>query len=406
MAKRMKVLLVHEYYRSSSPSGEDKVFEREKALLEQKGINVEPLIFKNDHIGTPEGPSILKTALYTPWSPLGKVLVRKAIEAFHPDLVHFHNTFPVISQSAIIQASKMGVATILTFHNFRSFCAQALLMGPDHICEQCLGRYPWPALRNRCYRGSLLATVPLFMNITLHRWLGTWQKHVDRFIVLSDFNRKKFIEAGFPPDKIRVKPNFFTTSFFQIPEKSLYDWVFIGRLGTEKGVQYLPEVWDRLGKSAPVLHLLGDGPERTALQKQIDRLKLNNKMILHGHCKTHKVNEMLAKSSLMIFPSICYEGFPLVIGEAYAAGVPVAASNIGAPASIVRDKITGVHFQPGDVDDMFNKLISLRNKPELLIKMGVNARKEYEEKYTPDNNYEIISKIYKEALALNRFSQS
>lgn len=404
--KVLKILLVHEYYRSSSPSGEDKVFERELKLLGENRVDVETLIFKNDDIGTPQGPSVLQTAMFTPWSPLGKKLVREAIESFRPDLVHFHNTFPVISQSAIVQAQEMGVATVQTFHNFRSFCAQAMLMRADGVCEKCLGHYPWPALKNRCYRGSLAATLPLCLNIALHRWLGTWQKSVDRFIVLSDFNREKFIEAGFPADKIMVKPNFFTTSFANVPEKSLGEWVFIGRLGTEKGVRFIPEVWRRLGDKAPVLHMLGDGPEREALQERIDSLELNDKIIMHGHCTSKQVNDILAKASLLVFPSICYEGFPLVIGEAYAAGVPVAASKIGTPAFIVRDRVTGIHFQPGDVDDMVRQLTFLRENPEMLQAMSANARKEYEDNYTSEINFEIIMRIYQEALSENRRSQN
>ena len=402
----MKILLVHEYYRSSSPSGEDKVFERELVLLKQKGIDVETLIFRNDNIGTPSGPSVLQAAIFTPWSPFGKTLVKGAIERFRPDIVHFHNTFPVISQSALVQAKRMGVATVQTFHNFRSFCAQPMLMRAGGICEKCLGHYPWPALKHRCYRGSLAATLPLFLNIVIHRWLGTWQKRVDRFIVLSDFNRGKFIKSGFPADKIRVKPNFFTTSFANIPEKSLDEWVFIGRLGTEKGVQFIPDVWHRLGDKAPVLHLLGDGPEREALQERIGYLGLNDKIIMHGHCSSNQVNDILAKASLLVFPSICYETFGLAIGEAYAAGVPVAASKIGTPAFIVRDRVTGIHFQPGDIDDMVRQLSFLRENPEMLQVMSVNARKEYEDNYTSDINYEIIMNIYQEALVENQRSQN
>lgn len=402
----MKILLVHEYYRSCNPSGEDKVFERETELLERNGVNVRKLIFKNDDIGTSYGPSVLKTAIFTPWSPLGKKLIEDSIENFQPDIVHFHNTFPVISQSALVQAKKMGVATVQTFHNFRSLCAQAMLMRGGVICEECLGHYPLSALRHRCYRGSMAATLPLFLNIALHRWLCTWQKMVDRFIVLSDFNRGKFIEAGFPAAKVSVKPNFFTASFTSVLDKSLDDWVFIGRLGLEKGVQFIPDVWHRLGDKAPVLHMLGDGSEREALQQNVEGLGLNNKIILHGHCSSERVNDILAKASLLVFPSICFEGFPLVIGEAYAAGVPVAASKLGTPEFIVRDQVTGIHFKPGDVDDMVKQLTWLRENPEMLKAMSVNARKEYEDNYTSDINYGIIIRIYREALAENKRLQN
>ena len=397
-------MLVHEYYRSSSPSGEDRVFEREKELLLQNGLKVEALIFKNDLIGTKCGPSVFKTALYTPWSPIGKRMVKEAIYKFSPDVVHFHNTFPVLSQAAIYQAKKMGCATVQTLHNFRSVCAQAMLMKPDGICEKCIGKYPWPALAYKCYRNSILATAPLAANIALHRFLKTWQTKIDRIIVLSEFNKNKFIEAGFPFNKIRVKPNFFEDN---MQDNDYWDhkennWLCIGRVKEEKGVQFLPIVWKRLGAKAPMLRIVGDGPYLETLKSEINSLGLDKKIILHGHCSSEQVQELLRRSSLLVFPSIWYEGFPLVIGEAYAAGVPVAASKIGTPAYIVQNAITGAHFQPGDIDDMVKQLSFLIEHPELLREMGKNARKEYENKYTPERNFQMIKEIYQEAIEENR----
>lgn len=400
----MKVLLVHEYYRSSSPSGEDRVFEREKELLQQNGLTVESLIFKNDFIGTKYGPSVFKTAIYTPWSPIGKRMVKVAIHKFSPDLVHFHNTFPVLSQSAIYQAKKMRCATVQTLHNFRTVCAQAMLMKRDSICEKCIGKYPWPALADNCYRDSVLATAPLAANIALHRFLKTWQTEVDRIIVLSEFNKNKFIEAGFPAGKIRMKPNFFEDSLqnYDLRAGKKNNWLFIGRLKEEKGVQFLPVVWKRLGEKAPLLRIVGDGPYFETLKSEINSLGLDKKIILHGHCSSEQVQDLLRGSSLLVFPSICYEGFPLVIGEAYAAGVPVAASKIGTPAHIIQNNITGAHFQPGDIDDMVKQLSFLVEHPEVLKQMGKNARKEYESKYTPGRNFQMIIDIYQEAIDENR----
>ena len=398
----MDVLLVHEYYRSSSPSGEDMVFEREKKLLEQHKINVKCISYKNDDIGTERGPSVIQTAIYTPWSPVGKSLIKDAIGKYHPDIVHFHNTFPIISQSAIIEAKKLGVATVQTFHNFRSVCAQAMLMR-DGICEDCLGRFPLPALIHRCYRDSFWATLPLFFNIALHRYLGTWQKYVDRFIVLSDFNRQKFIHAGFPETKIRIKPNFFESdNKINFTAKKTDEWLFIGRLKDEKGIQFLPEVWKRLGEYAPLLHVLGDGPLFPVLKNRVNQLELADKIIFHGHASSSTVLKRLMSASLLVFPSVWYEGFPLVIGEAYAAGVAVAASKLGTPAAVVKDGITGIHFEPGNVEDMANRFLYLRNNPPLLKQMGINARREYEKYYTPDANFEMIMQIYKEAIGENR----
>ncbi len=402
----MKILLVHEYYQSSSPSGENKVFEKEKELLEKNGLDVQTVTFKNDDIGTSNGPSILKTALYTPWSPIGKQLIKHAINNFKPDVIHFHNTFPVLSPAALVAAKEMDIATVQTFHNFRSVCAQAMLIKGNRICKKCIGAYPWPALIYRCYRHSLKATLPLVLSIALHRLRKTWIRKVDRFIVLSESNKDVFVQAGFPRERIRIKPNFFADPFKKKKNDILFDkgnyWIFIGRLKKEKGVQLLPTTWQLLREIAPRLRIVGDGPYRKKLENEIRRLGLRDKILLMGHCSTSLVQKTLRNASLLLLPSICLEGFPLVIGEAYAAGVPVAASRLGAPASIVKDGITGIHFEPGNPGDMAQRLEKLVSKPGILERMGKAARKEFERFYTAEKNYKTLMDIYHEAIEQNR----
>ena len=396
----MKVLLVHEFYRSSSPSGEDRVFNQERKLLEQNGIDVPVVTFHNDDIGSADGPSYPEVALGTVWSSRGYRMIREAINQHRPDVVHFHNTFPVISPAGLYAAKKGGAATVQTFHNFRSVCAQALLMGEKKPCELCLGRYPWPALLKKCYRGSFLATLPLVASIAAHRLLRTWHEKVDLFIVLSEFNKAKFIEAGLPSQKIRVKPNFVFADQLEPGDHERGRWLYIGRLQEEKGAQYLIPAWERFGEEAPVLDIVGDGPLKTVMDDDIDRLGLAIKVRMHGLCSPGQVRHFLGEASLLILPSTCYEGFPMVIAEAFAAGVAVACAKLGSPEFIVQQGRTGVHFEPGDVDDMVAKLRPLAADSSTLRRFGENARREYEEKYTPEKNVEMLLNIYQEAVAL------
>ena len=397
----MRVLLVHEYYRSSAPSGEDRVFENEKSLLALNDVGVKTVTVRNDMIGTSQGPSLFRTALYTIWSPFGVRLMREAILRYKPDVVHFHNTFPLLSQSAIYQAKKMGIATVQTLHNFRWICANAMLLGKDGLCERCIDCYPWPALMRRCYRDSLWATLPLALNIGLHRFMKTWNRKVDRFIVLSEFSKIKFIEAGLPSEKIAVKPNFIEDVSVNCGRKD-GSWIYVGRVTEEKGVQFIPQVWNRMGDNAPILIIVGDGPYRAKLKKEIAGIGLQQKIIFHGQCVPDDVRRLIGKASLLLFPSIWYEVFGLVIVEAYQQGVPVAAAKIGTPAFIVRDGETGVHFKPGDVADMADRLSALAKNPDVLIRMGRKARAEYEAYYTPEKNLKCLLEIYEEAIQLNK----
>lgn len=409
----MKILLVHEFYRSSSPSGEDRVYQLEQKLLMNSGMDVSTVRFKNDWIGTEKGPSKLKTAMCTPWSPLGQMIVRDAIERFKPDVVHFHNTFPIISQSAIWEAKKLGVATVQTLHNYRWYCANGLLLRNEQACTLCLRYGPWPAMVYRCYRDSLLATIPLVMNISLHRLLRTASKAVSQLIVLTQFAKNELMKAGIPSKIISVKSNFFSDPFLEIGEAEIRqlrmnrEWIFIGRLKEEKGVQFLPQVWEKLSDEAPVLRIIGDGPMKKRLKREVKDRNLDGKIIFEGHQRHENVKRSLLNAQLLIFPSICYEGFPLTIGEAYASGVPVAASRIGAAGAIVKDQQTGILFEPGDVDDMAQKLRDLIREPRRIKRMGRNARLEYDKYYTPRKNLENLIGIYEKAISrrnnMNKF---
>jgi glycosyltransferase involved in cell wall biosynthesis len=242
--------------------------------------------------------------------------------------------------------------------------------------------------------------MPLILSIALHRYLLTWQKKIDRFIVLSEFNKSKFVDAGIPIHKIRVKPNFVKSADVPLNRRDNY-WVFIGRIKEEKGIQLLPRVWKHLGECAPILHVLGDGPFLNTLKLIVLKCNLEKKIILHGQCSSEKVQEILRSAKLMILPSICYEGFPMVVVEAYEAGVPVAASRLGSLADIVKHQLTGILFQPGDIEDMAKKLQHLANNQSALIEMSVNARKEYDSNYGSQKNFDKLREIYLEAIEDN-----
>lgn len=194
----MRVLLVHNFYRSSAPSGENQVFEMERALLERRGHQVDDFTRHSDEIVRQGARGAIKGAASTPWNPSSARKLRKRITSFNPDVVHAHNTFPLLSP-AVFPAAK-GIARVLTLHNYRLFCAAAIPMREGRVCTDCLDRRSvFPALHHRCYRGSRVATVPLAASIALHRSRGTWATDVEAFIALSEFQRQRVVDAGLAP---------------------------------------------------------------------------------------------------------------------------------------------------------------------------------------------------------------
>jgi len=101
----------------------------------------------------------------------------------------------------------------------------------------------------------------------------------------------------------------------------------------------------------------------------------------------------------LVFPSVWYEPFGLTIVEAFASGLPVVASRLGSMAEIVQDGVTGLYFEAGSAGDLTAKVEWAWNHPEELACMGRAARAEYEAKYQPSTNYEMLMDIYRGAIA-------
>ena len=245
-----RVVLVHNYYGSTAPSGENKVFEAEQAMLEKRGVVVETYTRCSDEIRNGSIKGLVKGALCTVANPFAARALAKKIREFKPEIVHFHNTFPLISPLAIKAAYKAGCKVVMTLHNYRTVCAAGVPTRDGKVCSLCLEKCSVKdAIKHRCYRSSLLATLPQAINIWWYR--NRWAKWVDKFIVLSEFQKRKMVECGWPEEKFAVKGNFTEVSEKPIvPASERKDEIlYVGRLSREKGVFTLIEAWNKLQKS-------------------------------------------------------------------------------------------------------------------------------------------------------------
>jgi glycosyltransferase involved in cell wall biosynthesis len=395
----MKVLMVHNFYGSSAPSGENLVFEAEKNLLRAHGHDVAEFTRHSDEIRAQGAIGAVRGAVATPWNPWMARAVRRMVERFRPDVVHVHNTFPLLSPG-IFRAIGHRAARILTLHNYRLFCPAAIPMRDGRVCTDCLERRSaWPAMRHGCYRGSGLATLPLAVNVELHRALGTWTRQVDGFIALSDFQRSMLTASGLPDAKVHVKPNFYPgrPAVLPWPERAPYV-VFAGRLGREKGVETLLRAWRLWGPQAPELRLAGDGELRPDLERMAEGFPVR----FLGQVPGAEAQAQIAGAWLLVLPSECFEGFPMVVREAFAFGTPVAVSDLGPLPSIVQEGVSGVMFPAASAEALLKKVRAAWETPGLLPRLGQGARAEFEEKYTEAANYQMLMSIYEAALEINR----
>jgi len=297
---------------------------------------------------------------------------------------------------------------VQTLHNYRLLCPAAIFQRDGRVCEDCLGHVPWRGVLHACYRDSRAATAAVALMLSVHRWLGTWSKMVDCYIALTEFARAKFIEGGLPAEKIVVKPNFVHPDPMAVNHQSSIanhkspqgSALFVGRLSPEKGVRTLLAVWRRLGNRIP-LRVVGDGPLRVELEAEAVRHGLSS-VCFHGWLAPERTIEVIKVARFLVFPSESYETFGRVAVEAFACAVPVIASRLGAMQEIVEDGRTGLHFTPGDADDLAAKVEWAWTHPDEMQEMGRAARAEYEFKYTAERNYPMLMEIYERAIAIHK----
>lgn len=416
----MKVLLVHNFYQSSSPSGEDAVFRNECQLLKKNGIEVITFEKHNDEIKDYGLSGKLLLPFRNIWSRRTYRELTQVLKKEKPDIAHFHNIWYLISPSAYYACRDAGVPVVQTLHNFRISCVNGLLLRNGHVCEECIVkktghgsgvmgdrlRMIQNAISYGCYRNSRIYSIPVALMQYLHWVKKTWSDKVDAYIALTEFGRQKFIEAGLPADKIFVKPNFLADP--PEPNYSSQNYaVFLGRLSPEKGLSVLINAFQYLSSPthnpSPRTHhpfhlkIVGDGSLMENLQHIVSAGKMEG-IEFTGRKSFADAMVLLGNARFMIMPSMCYEGFPMAIREAFACGKPVIASNLGSMAELVENGKTGLLFEPGNPLDLAEKMKWMIGHEAECIEMGKKAREVFEEKYTAERNIEILMEIYSKVM--------
>jgi glycosyltransferase involved in cell wall biosynthesis len=385
---RLRVLVLHNAYRQRG--GEDRVVELEYELLRAAGHSVILEHVSNDQISGPAAQ--WQAFLHAPYAPARKVWMRDILDRVRPDIVHVHNFFPLLSPSVHEAAADAGVAVVQTLHNYRPICASATLSRNGKGCEKCLDSSRNWALVHRCYQGSLPASLALvrMQNSAFSR--NIWSEKVHRFIALTAFGRDKFIAGGLPADRVALKPNF-APDHGTPREHGRRGALFVGRLSREKGVDVLLRAWRQVPDC--VLTVVGEGPDLETLMASAPP----NVRFL-GRRSPDDLRQIMGAAQLLVLPSLWPEGFPLTLVEAFAAGLPVLGSRLGAMAELIDPGKTGELFTAGDADDLAARARALLSSPRPLAQLGQNARSTYEKLYTPEANLRRLEAIYAEAMAL------
>jgi len=390
----VRVLIIHNYPGDYAAGGEGNVFEDEARLLREHGHGVRQFKCTNAEIMQAGPFKKIKAFIDAPWSKLGYQIILEEIEKIKPDIMHVHNFFFILSPSIFRAAKDAGVPTVATLHNYRLISPCSQLMRKGKVCEICLNKNPWRIMLYRCYRKSFLANLLRYRIYYSGKKKHGWIDDIDAFIALTKFGKEKYIEGGLPANRIHVKPNFMADPLNgrQVPQCGC-GAIFVGRLSIEKGVGTLLKAWQDIDYP---LTIVGDGP----LRQQLEKSAPDNVRFV-GFKSHQEVLALIVNSAFMIFPSECYEGFPLSLLEAMAIGKSVIASDLGPRREIVEDGVNGLLFEAGNIKELKNKIEFAIENTSLMQEMGQKARELYLKLYTPERNYKQLMSIYDKVLSID-----
>jgi len=406
----MIILQIHSFYEVRG--GEDGVVESEKQLLEKNGHTVLTFYKYNSSL-------LNKNKFLVAINSIWNIKIFHELNSFlkknKPDVVHCHNTFPLISPAIYWACARESIPVVQTLHNYRLLCPSAILFFKGEIYESSIGKlFPWQAVKDRVYRNSRSGTLVVAFMLFFHRIIGTWKNKVTLYIALTQFQKEKMIEGGIKSSKIVLKGNFLNDEFLsniknnQLREiKKQYGsyCIFVGRISFEKGYKELVMAWNefliRNTDTNKKLIIIGDGPNFRDLVNLIEEFDMKDSIILLGKRDKIEVLSFISCSEFLILPSIWYEGFPLTIIEAFASGKPVLASKIGAIPDIIVNKENGLIFEKGDIFDMSNSIRWAFENHDKINEMGKSARKSYIEKYSNDIALKNLVSTYNKVLKVD-----
>lgn len=382
----MRILILHNRYQVSG--GEDVAVAAEHQLLLARGHEVTLIEADNDAILGPLAKA--RTALATPYNPARRRWIAREVRRTGAQLVHVHNVFPRFSLSVLDGAADAGAGVVQTLHNYRSICANGLLLRDGIICEACVGRVGWPAIRHGCYRGSRAGSAAVVAMQQAARRGKIWDRAGRRLIALTEFARDKLVSGGLPAERIVVKPNFIDIAAPPATRDKRAGILFVGRLSREKGVDTLVDAARQLPHIA--FTVIGSGPDEERL-----RAAAPSNVTFAGALPNVEARTAMARASALVMPSIWYEGFPMTVLEAFAAGTPVIAARIGSLPEIVAEG-AGLLFVPGDPSSLSAAITQLLSDASATAHMGRAGQERASTLYGPSANAMQLEAIYKSVL--------
>jgi glycosyltransferase involved in cell wall biosynthesis len=393
----VRVLVVHNRYRSSAPSGENRVVDTEREALTSRGHEV--IRFERDSDEIEQWPALKKAALpaRVVWSQEAYRDLRAALAAHRPAVVHMHNTSPLFSPAVLYACRAAGTPVVITLHNYRLMCASGNLFRDGAICRDCVTGPAIQAVIHGCYKNSRLATATVVLANTAHR--QAWRTMVSAYMFISAAQRDQHAELDLDPERVFVRHNLIPARP-ATSHPAEHTVIYAGRLDEAKGIRLLMTAWDRYLSTpghhpALTLTIAGAG----TLQPEVTAWAATRPSVtLAGHTDPATCATLMAKARAVILPSAWAEPFGLVAIEAMALGIPPIAAAHGAFTELITPGVDGNLFTPGDPTALGTAIADIDANPTRYHTYGDQARDTYTKKFDPDHNIDQLLDIYRFAI--------
>jgi glycosyltransferase involved in cell wall biosynthesis len=297
-----------------------------------------------------------------------------------------------------------NIPYLITLHDYWYICANAQLItnydeticaGPNWYlnCARCaLARAGKPGLP---YLQPAVAPLMAYRNLRLKTALN----RAGQLIAPTHFVRQTYQELGIDSKKISVIPHGIrppeAMHHAKRQEGDPLRVVYIGGLSPQKGVHILVEAVNSLAPDSVRLNIFGDMTAFPEYSAALQRQARHHNIHFGGRLPHESLWNVLGESDLLVVPSLWYETASLIIQEAFAAGVPVLTSDIGALRERVRNDIDGRLFPAGDAAVLSAMLEDFFHHPEKLAKLAAQIQPVF----TIDQHQQAVDKIYQLVLA-------
>lgn len=337
-----------------------------------------------------------KTAMGIVYSKDVYLSMRKLLRKHRPDVVHLHNIYARLTTAVIDAASEMGLPIVMTLHDYKLICPTYFMLSGNEICERCKGHRYYNAVFQRCHKGSLIGSSIYALETSFNAYFKKYEI-IDRFISPSGFLISKH-DWRIPAEKFRYIPNALDLRNYNLAENNLGYILFAGRLSKEKGLATLMEAIRDTGW--PVV-LAGEGPMGSFVKERIGKPGWKN-VSLAGHLEGERLANLYRGAKLVLFPSEWYENAPMSILESYAYGKPVIGARLGGVAELIQDEVTGLLFEPTNVNDLRDKIKYIMDQPARGVEMGLRGRRWIEEKFDMRQHVHALEMLYEEIISQKR----